>query len=165
MLHNYRFASSFEEEESGYAYDLSHLLSMYGNVQEMLADLVRLVEEPSLPVETGFESGNVHFLQIIRYIHRHYADDLSLNTLAEVLHMTPGYVSRLFSRESGTTYRKYLTELRVEKAKELLATTGLSIAEVCDRVGFNDYFHFLKTFKRLTGTSPGKYAGGKPEAF
>ena len=121
MLHNYRFASSFEEEESGYAYDLSHLLSMYGNVQEMLADLVRLVEEPSPPVETGFESGNVHFLQIIRYIHRHYADDLSLNTLAEVLHMTPGYVSRLFSRESGTTYRKYLTELRVEKAKELLS--------------------------------------------
>ena len=165
MLHNYRFASSFEEEESGYAYDLSHLLSMYGNVQEMLADLVRLVEEPSLPVETGFESGNVHFLQIIRYIHRHYADDLSLNTLAEVLHMTPGYVSRLFSRESGTTYRKYLTELRVEKAKELLATSGLSIAEVCDRVGFNDYFHFLKTFKRLTGTSPGKYAGGASEGF
>ena len=79
--------------------------------------------------------------------------------------MTPGYVSRLFSRESGTTYRKYLTELRVEKAKELLATTGLSIAEVCDRVGFNDYFHFLKTFKRLTGVSPGKYAGGEPEDF
>ena len=165
MLHNDRCASSFEEEESGYAYDLSHLLSMYGNVQEMLADLVRLVEEPSLPAETGIESGNVHFLQIIRYIHRHYADDLSLNTLAEVLHMTPGYVSRLFSRESGTTYRKYLTELRVEKAKELLATTGLSIAEVCDRVGFNDYFHFLKTFKRLTGTSPGKYAGGASEGF
>lgn len=165
MLHNYRFDSSFEEEESGYAYDLSHLLSMYGNVQEMLADLIRLAEEPSLPAETGFESGNVHFLQIIRYIHRHYADDLSLNTLAEVLHMTPGYVSRLFSRESGTTYRKYLTELRVEKAKELLATTRLSIAEVCDRVGFNDYFHFLKTFKRLTGTSPGKYAGGASEGF
>ena len=53
----------------------------------------------------------------------------------------------------------------MEKAKELLATTGLSIAEVCDRVGFNDYFHFLKTFKRLTGTSPGKYAGGASEGF
>ena len=165
MLHNYRFAFSFEEEESGYAYDLGHLLSMYGTVREMLADLLRLAEEPGLPPEAGFGSENVHFLQIIRYIHRHYADDLSLNTLAEVLHMTPGYVSRLFSRESGTTYRKYLTELRVEKAKERLATTGLSIAEVCDRVGFNDYFHFLKTFKRLTGVSPGKYAGGEPEDF
>ena len=165
MLHNYRFDSSFDEEESGYAYDLSHLLSMYGNAQEMLEALIRLAQEPAAPAETAFESGNVHFLQIIRYIHRHYADDLSLNTLAEVLHMTPGYVSRLFSRESGTTYRKYLTELRVEKAKELLATTSLSIAEVCDRVGFNDYFHFLKTFKRLTGTSPGKYAGGASEGF
>lgn len=165
MLHNYRFAFSFEEEESGYAYDLGHLLSMYGTVREMLAALLRLAEEPGLPPDAGFGSENVHFLQIIRYIHLHYADDLSLNTLAEVLHMTPGYVSRLFSRESGTTYRKYLTELRVEKAKELLATTGLSIAEVCDRVGFNDYFHFLKTFKRLTGVSPGKYAGGEPEDF
>lgn len=160
MLHNYRFDPSFEEDESGYAYDLSHLLSIYGNVREMLADLIRLAEEPAVSLETTFESGNVHFLQIIRYIHQHYADDLSLNTLAEVLHMTPGYISRLFSRESGTTYRKYLTELRVEKAKGLLATTGLSIAEVSDRVGFNDYFHFLKTFKRLTGISPGKYAGG-----
>lgn len=165
MIHNYRFDSSFEEDESGYAYDVSHLMSMYGNVQEMLEDLIRLTEEPAAPTETAFESGNVHFLQIIRYIHRHYADDLSLNTLSEVLHMTPGYVSRLFSRESGTTYRKYLTELRVEKARELLATTNLSIAEVCDRVGFNDYFHFLKTFKRLTGTSPGKYAGSASKGF
>ena len=159
MVHNYRFDPSFEEDDGGYAYDLSHLLSMYGSVQEMLSDLIRLAEEPAAPADTAFESGNIHFLQIIRYIHRHYADELSLNTLADVLHMTPAYVSRLFSRESGTTYRKYLTELRVEKAKELLATTNLSIAEVCDRVGFNDYFHFIKTFKRLTGTSPGKYTG------
>ena len=159
MVHNYRFNPSFEEDESGYAYDLSHLLSMYGSMQEMLSDLIRLTEEPAASADTAFESSNIHFLQIIRYIHRHYADDLSLNTLADVLHMTPAYVSRLFSRESGTTYRKYLTELRVEKAKELLATSSLSIAEVCDRVGFNDYFHFIKTFKRLTGTSPGKYTG------
>ncbi len=159
MVHNYRFDPSFEEDESGYAYDLSHLLSMYGSVQEMLSDLIRLAAAPASPADPAFESSNIHFLQIIRYIHRHYDDDLSLNTLADVLHMTSAYVSRLFSRESGTTYRKYLTELRVEKAKELLATTNLSIAEVCDRVGFNDYFHFIKTFKRLTGTSPGKYTG------
>ena len=160
MIHNYRLDFSVEEDESGYAYDLSHLLSMYRNVEEMLDDLIRLLQEPEAPAESGFESENTNFLRLIRYIHQHYADDtLSLNSLAEVLHMTPSYVSRLFSRESGTTYRRYLTELRVEKAKELLATSGMSIAEVCDCVGFNDYFHFLRTFKRITGTSPGKYTG------
>ena len=160
MIHNCRLDFSFEEDESGYAYDLSHLVSMYRNVQEMLDDLIHLLKEPETPSENGFESENTNFLRLIRYIHQHYADDtLSLNALAEVLHMTPSYVSRLFSRESGTTYRRYLTELRVEKAKKLLATSDMSIAEVCDCVGFNDYFHFLRTFKRITGTSPGKYTG------
>ena len=161
MVHNYRFDPGFDEDsENGYAYDLDHLLSMYQRVDEMLADLIRLIQEPARPAEAAFESENMTFLRIVKYIHQHYADDLSLNALADALHVTPAYASRLFSRESGTTYRRYLTELRIDKAKELLNTTNLSLAEVCNRVGFNDYFHFLKTFKRLTGISPGKYAGG-----
>ncbi len=141
-----------------YAYDLNHLLSMYGNIREMLMQLIRLIETHTAPTETAFESENAHFRQIIRYIHRHYADDLSLRTLADLLHITPGYVSRLFSRESGTTYRKYLTKVRIERAVHLLSATDFSIAEICNQVGFKDYFHFLKTFKRFTGVTPGKYA-------
>ena len=163
MVHNYRYDPSLSEDgENGYAYDFDHLLALYPGAGDMLADLIRLAETPVHAAEGAFESENMTFLRIVKYIHQHYADDLSLNTLADALHVTPGYASRLFSRESGTTYRRYLTELRIEKAKELLNTSSLSLAEVCDRVGFNDYFHFLKTFKRLTGISPGKYAGCAP---
>ena len=125
----------------------------------MLDDLIRLVRKPASQTDVSFESDNLHFLQIIRYIHSHYREDLSLGSLAEVMHLNASYVSQLFSRESGTTYRKYLTELRIEKAKELLTTTNLSLSEVSEQVGFNDYFYFLKTFKKLTGISPGKYPG------
>ena len=161
MVHNYRFDPSFDDDgENGYAYDFDHLLAMYSSAEEMTSGLIRLFQEPAGPAEPAFESENMTFLKIVKYIHQHYADDLSLSALADALHVTPGYASRLFSRESGTTYRRYLTELRVEKAKELLNTSNLSLMEVCNRVGFNDYFHFLKTFKRLTGISPGKYADG-----
>ena len=149
----------YEDQDSGYSFDLHHLFSRYSSVYEMLDDLIRLVRKPASQPDVSFESDNLHFLQIIRYIHSHYREDLSLGSLAEVMHLNASYVSQLFSRESGTTYRKYLTELRIEKAKELLTTTNLSLSEVSEQVGFNDYFYFLKTFKKLTGISPGKYPG------
>ena len=47
--------------------------------------------------------------------------------------------------------------MRIEKAKELLTSTNMTLNEISDSVGFNDYFYFLKTFKKFTGVTPGKY--------
>ena len=67
------------------------------------------------------------------------------------------YISQLIKNETGLNYTQYITELRIEKAKELLTNTKLSLAEISEAVGFNDYFYFIKKFKREVGVTPGKF--------
>ena len=61
-------------------------------------------------------------------------------------------------KRQGLTYTQYVTELRIGKARELLKTTDMSLSEISEAVGFNDYFYFIKKFKKETGVTPGKYA-------
>ena len=63
----------------------------------------------------------------------------------------------LFKKSAGTTFSHYLTNLRITNAKKLLTTTDISINEISLKTGFNDYFYFLKTFKKYTGHTPSEY--------
>lgn len=93
----------------------------------------------------------------MNYLNTHYAQPLSLRSIAEELHLNASYISQLIKSETGLTYTQYITELRIGKAKELLTNTKLSLAEVSEAVGFNDYFYFIKKFKREVGVTPGKF--------
>lgn len=66
-------------------------------------------------------------------------------------------MSQLFKKETGTTFVHYVTQLRMKEAIRLLQTTNKSTAEISALVGFNDYFYFLKTFKKYTGKTLGQY--------
>lgn len=63
----------------------------------------------------------------------------------------------MFKKETGEGFSKYLARIRIEKAKALLQDSDLPIAEVCDRVGYNDLKHFTGTFKKITSLNPGQY--------
>ena len=80
-----------------------------------------------------------------------------LKRVSEELHLNASYISQLIKNETGLNYTQYITELRIEKAKELLTNTKLSLAEISEAVGFNDYFYFIKKFKREVGVTPGKF--------
>ncbi|HAX50535.1 MAG TPA: DNA-binding response regulator, partial [Lachnospiraceae bacterium] len=69
----------------------------------------------------------------------------------------PTYFSSLFKKETGTTFMEYLLEIRLNKAKELLKETNLSVAAICERVGYTDLKHFQKIFKREMEVSPNQY--------
>ena len=71
--------------------------------------------------------------------------------------MTPNYISQLFKREAGVTFVQYITQKRLEDAKELLLATQKSIEEIAAEVGVKDYCYFQKIFKKATGMPPGKY--------
>ena len=91
-----------------------------------------------------------------RYIDEHLADDLSLQTLAAHLNMSPSGLSLMFKEVTGTTYIKYMTRLRMERAKQLLAE-GRKVGEVSEMVGYYTYRHFTDVFKQQTGMTPGQY--------
>lgn len=67
---------------------------------------------------------------ILRYLDENYEKDISLKIISEKFNMNANYISQLIKGETGLTYTQYLTELRVGKAKELLKTTTLSLAEI-----------------------------------
>ena len=94
---------------------------------------------------------------ITGYLQEHLAEDLSLSVLAQEFHLNPQYISQLFKNEIGVNFLSYLTNIRMEKAKKLLLSTPLSVAEVAERAGYGDYRVFTKVFKKSEGVTPSQY--------
>lgn len=92
----------------------------------------------------------------MQYISSHLAEPLRLSVLAKKYHISESYLSSQFKLHTGMTLRSYLLDRKVNCAK-LLLQKGASVTEACYGSGFNDYANFIRSFKRLTGISPGKY--------
>ena len=99
---------------------------------------------------------NEDFVEKVRaYIHANLAEQsFSRSTLADYLHMNPDYFSYLFHSKFGKTFSDYLNIARIDRAKELLQGSALSMQEVSLRAGFSSYSNFFKQFKKTTGTTP-----------
>lgn len=92
------------------------------------------------------------------YIREHYSDEsLSLNTMRDVFSISVSYFSAIFKAGTGTTFVEYLTQVRLGRAKELLALTEKRAGEIAAEVGFADPHYFSVTFKRVTGLTPRDY--------
>jgi two-component system response regulator YesN len=93
--------------------------------------------------------------QAKEYIDHHYTDpELSLNEVASHVNLSASHFSVVFSQEASQTFKEYLTEIRINKAKELLRMTGLRSADIAYQVGYNDPHYFSSVFKKNTGFSP-----------
>ncbi|MCC3373269.1 response regulator [Cohnella sp. REN36] len=93
-------------------------------------------------------------VDVLRYLEANYAEDVSLQKLADRFFVNASYLSRLFKEEVGEIFTKYLMQLRIERARELLRTTHLKVYEVSEAVGYADVKYFNKIFKDLTGLTP-----------
>lgn len=93
----------------------------------------------------------------MKYINSCYTENITLKDVANVVNLNPNYISQVFKKTTGTTFSHYLTNLRIDTAKKLLTTTNSSINDVSIQAGFNDYFYFLKTFKKYTGKTPSEF--------
>lgn len=91
------------------------------------------------------------------HIDRHYARPLTIDRLAALAGLSPFHFIRAFSAAFGETPHQYLRARRIERAKELLATTAYPVTEICDRIGFQSLGSFSSLFRRLTGETPAEY--------
>ena len=102
-------------------------------------------------------SGNDIVINAINYISSEYLNGLTLKKIASKIAVTPEYLSGVFSKSVGVTVSKYILNLKLDKAKELLRETSKSVTEICYDSGFGNLSHFLRTFTKTVGVSPLNY--------
>ena len=111
--------------------------------------------------EEGDDSGAPGFDRlidnVISEIREHYMEDISLTSLASKYNVSMGRLSEMIKEHLKVNFSDYIASLRIQRAKELLRDESLSIQEIAEIVGYNDYFYFTKVFKKVEGISPSKY--------
>lgn len=113
----------------------------------------------------AYESGSISNVvsksheidELTKYIRSNFGCKLSLEFLAQHMHISKEYLSRYFKKYTGKTISEYLCEIRIEKAMQMLQTTTHSINDICEYCGYSSIGNFQKTFKKITGMSPCAY--------
>ena len=94
---------------------------------------------------------------VIRYLDAHYDQDVTLEEVAQALYVSKYHLSRAFKEVTGCTLVEYLTAVRLQHARYLLASTRLHVADIASRTGFNSLSHFNRVFLRQVGMPPLQY--------
>ena len=135
---------------------------LYSNIKQNLActPTPALDISREVPDEKNINKDVIQEIQ--NFICCHYAENISLNSLAEQFYLHPNYLSRLFKEKTGHNFVEYLTEIRMEKVKELLRSSNKKIIEICDMTGYDNPRYFSKVFKQYTGMTPREYRDNIP---
>lgn len=92
-----------------------------------------------------------------KYIDANYFEELTLMSLSEKYNVESSYFSRMFKQETGKNLMLYITEKRIEKAKEYMEHNSINLTEIAFMTGYDDYTYFSRVFKKMTGKSPREY--------
>lgn len=116
-----------------------------------------------LPAAHKHNTVNLRMQKILRYMEQHYVEDLTLADLARSANISKSECARCFHESLHTTPYKYLTEIRLSKAAQLLKETEEPIGNIAASVGFHQISHFGKCFREKTGYSPRAYRAAKQD--
>jgi len=140
---------------------LSSLLNM-NSYDELRSWLVGKVSEVCSNIESKKEESSLGIIEMAKeFMQEHYSDELSLDEVSKIVNISPYYFSKLFKEETGINFIDFLTEIRMEHAKQLLRESDHSMKEICAEVGYSDPNYFSRTFKKNVGVTPTEYKEGK----
>jgi len=149
-------ADKDEQSLAGYKPDLAR------TEEEARNFMVSLINK-GIEIREGNASGHNNDVvdDVKRYIEENYADEeLSLNSMASHVNFSPNHLSMVFSQQTGNTLIKYLTDFRMNKAKELLKCTNKKSSEISIMVGYKDPHYFSYLFKKTQGVTPTQFREG-----
>lgn len=127
---------------------------------EHMTEVLRISGTEPLEERTSeSEAGNFVVRAAMQYIKQHYTEHISLSDVAENVYVSQWHLSKLINGHLGQSFFDIVSELRIDKAKELLQNPALKVHEVAQSLGYGDVAHFSKNFKKLTGKSPLEFRG------
>lgn len=140
-----------------YQSDFQRLLSILNILNELgNSSEYQILNADHLSVETQTKE-NDRINLIFNYVKEHYRETISLEEMADLIHMTVPSFCRYFKKFTHKTFVQFVNEYRMVHASKLLSENELSVTEVCFESGFNNFSHFNKSFKNFTGMNPSEY--------
>lgn len=120
--------------------------------------LVQSITEFISHMEKRSDDRNMESIEAVKeYISKHLSEELSLDTVAAKVYISPKYLSKIFKEEIGINYTDYVTKMRMEKALELMATNNMTVEQIANTVGYGTSAYFIKKFKEINGCTPKTY--------
>lgn len=145
----------------GLNYDFISELYGVNDYEGLCAWVVRMLETFLETVSKGKDQpASAQLNDALSYIRIHHMRNLSLDEVAENVHVSPYYLSHLFREKLGVTFVEYVTGVRMEMAKNYLLHTRLPIAAIAEKLGYEDAGYFGKVFRKYTGVTPKNYRRG-----
>lgn len=126
-----------------------------------LAEMLHLFVDYTFDFSEVKHSDTIH--KVTEFIKSHYSGKLTLEQIAASVHLSPSHISGLFRKETGQTVSAYISYVRIEKSKQLLKNTQLSIAEIAAKCGFEEQSYFSRVFRKQTGLPPKAYRDSSRE--
>lgn len=122
------------------------------------AEVQRMRQASTTQVYEHHASGSDRSVDVaLQYIRAHYHEELSLEKVAAIVYLNPVYFSQLFKQKTGQGFKEYVIHLRLEQAKQLLMNPKLKLADVAERIGYQDMRHFSTVFRKKYGVTPSEY--------
>lgn len=168
VLHIVQEVKKSDVPMSDLGFDIQHLQSRlgmfetYGAMSEGIRDMLQELCERVGDYPDNKEQKLI--ARITQYIDEHYAEDISLESVAAIAFMNPYYFSSFFKKQVGRNFKQYITDLRMEQAISLLKHTDLMVYQIAEKVGYNNARHFSDMFKKQTGKLPQEYKNALKES-
>lgn len=161
----YTFLYSFFEEKEEYYKDIfpytiniAEQLSRFNSLQEINAWLASFCAKICKLLDDRKNTKSDKIVDMAKkYISAHYTEKLTLASIADVLNISPGYLSSNFKKFTNSTLSDYIAFVKIEKAKELIDQHEYLMYEISGMLGFENPYYFSKVFKKMTGISPREY--------
>ncbi|MCM1027553.1 MAG: response regulator [Roseburia sp.] len=126
----------------------------FEDIEKLIRDYLEQVADS---IDREARSSNYVVCQVKQYIDFHYQEELTLNQLADQFFLSANYLSNVFTKHTGQSLNKYINQVRIAKAKELLRNTNRKIGDVGKEVGFGNPSYFIRKFQEMCGTTPERY--------
>lgn len=152
MIYKYRGGMSHADEMEYLSYE--QIVRLFHSPEQLFRH-IHLFMNQLARQEVNISNEQVE--KVIAYINQKFTEDILLSDISKRFNISTGHLSSLIKKQTGTTYSEYIMNKRLTMAKELLSNTALSVFDIVQEVGYKDYYHFNKLFKKMLGITPSQY--------